>query len=321
MSITSIVRRHRTRVVVAALAIVVAGTGVVAAAVTGSGVVNESLTGLDVKNSSLFSSDIKDGGLLGIDLKADTITGREVSERTLLVPANISQTLTATDVDVGYEIDLMDEVADRIGTEATYEKTIFDNIIPALDAKKCDAIISSMNVTPEREKQVDFVEYMEIGQSLMVPTGDEDKVSSLEDLAGMSVAVQSGTTLGDALKKQSKELEDAGKDPIDVQTFPDAGAAANALKTDKVDVFFADSPIVAEYVNKDEDAFAFAGEPIDPLPVGIAIRKGDSELLDAVQEAVDSMYEDGTMEEILSDWNVQDFMLADEGGEEDGASS
>jgi hypothetical protein len=104
MSITAIVRRHRTRVVVAALALVVAGTGVVAAAtaglntVVGSSVRNESLTGLDVKNSSLFSSDIKDGGLLGIDLKADTITGREVSERTLLVPANISQTLTATDV-------------------------------------------------------------------------------------------------------------------------------------------------------------------------------------------------------------------------------
>lgn len=98
MSIITIIRRHRTRVVVAALAVVVAGTGAVAAAVTGSGVVNESLTGLDIRNSSLFSADVKDGGLLGIDLKADTITGREVSERTLLVPANISQTLTATDV-------------------------------------------------------------------------------------------------------------------------------------------------------------------------------------------------------------------------------
>jgi hypothetical protein len=104
MSIRSIVRRHRTRVVVGALAIVVAGTGVGAAAtaglntVIGSSVRNESLTGLDIKNSSLYSSDIKDGGLLGLDLKADGITGREVSERSLLVPANISQTLDATDV-------------------------------------------------------------------------------------------------------------------------------------------------------------------------------------------------------------------------------
>lgn len=226
---------------------------------------------------------------------------------------------------VGYEIDLMDEVADRIGTEATYEKTLFDNIIPALNAKKCDAIISSMNVTPEREKQVAFVRYMEIGQSLMVPAGDEAGISSLEDLSGKSVAVQSGTTLGDAVKQQSKALEAAGKEPIDVQTFPDAGAAANALKTDKVDAFFADSPVVAEYVNKDEGSFAFAGEPIDPIAVGIALRTGDTQLQQAVQEAVDSMYEDGTMEQILSDWNVQDFMLPDGGGsgdaEEDGATS
>ena len=224
---------------------------------------------------------------------------------------------------VGYEIDLMDEVADRLGTDATYEKTIFDSIIPALNAKKCDAVISSMNVTPEREKQVNFVKYMAIGQSLMVKAGNEGDISSLDDLAGKSVAVQVGTTLKDALDKKSKELDK----PIDVQTFPDAGAAANALKTDKVDVFFADSPVVAEYVNKDKDAFAFAGEPIDPLPVGIAIRKGDDELLKAVQDAMDAMYADGTVEQILSDWKVQDFMLKDDtsadgdGDEEDGATS
>lgn len=103
MSITAIIRRNRTRVVVAALALVVAATGVAAAtvgfnSVTGSHVRNEALTGLDVRNSSLFSADVRDGGLLGLDLKAETVTGREVSERTLLVPANISQTLAATEV-------------------------------------------------------------------------------------------------------------------------------------------------------------------------------------------------------------------------------
>lgn len=215
---------------------------------------------------------------------------------------------------VGYEIDIMDEVADRLDTKAVYEKTLFDSIIPSLEAKKCDAIISSMNVTPEREAQVKFVEYMEIGQSLMVQADSDDEVASLEDLSGKSVAVQVGTTLKDALDTTSKELKSAGKDEIDVQTFPDAGAAANALKTDKVDVFFADSPIVAEYVNKDADTFAFAGAPIDPLPVGIAIRPGDKELYEAVQDAIDEMYEDGTMEDLLKEWHVEDFMLAE--GEE-----
>lgn len=210
---------------------------------------------------------------------------------------------------VGYEIDIMDEVADRLGVETVYEKTLFDSIIPSLNAKKCDAIISSMNVNPEREKQVNFVTYMEIGQSIMVQSGEAEGISSLDDLAGKSVAVQVGTTLKDAVDAKSKELAAAGKDEIDVQSFPDGGAAAAALKSDKVDAFFADSPVVAEYVNKDEDAFEFAGEPIDPIAVGIATRKADTELQDAIQQAIDDMYEDGAMEKLLTKWNVQDFAL------------
>lgn len=212
---------------------------------------------------------------------------------------------------VGYEIDLMTEVAERLGTEAVYEATGFDVIIPALQSERCDAIISSMNVTEERQEQVDFVEYMEIGQSLMVRTGEEEEIDGLDALAGRTVAVQVGTTLKDALDEKSAELEEAGEDRINVQTFPDGGAAAAALRSDRVDVFFADSPVVAEYVNDDPDAFTFAGEPIDPLPVGIATRKDDTELRDAIQEAIDAMYEDGTMEELLGEWNVADFMLAD----------
>lgn len=103
MSMSAIARRNRGRVVTAALALIVVGTGVAAAsvgfnAVTGAHVRNEALTGVDIRNSTLFSADVRDGGLLGLDLKADTITGREVNERALAVPANISQSLTPTDV-------------------------------------------------------------------------------------------------------------------------------------------------------------------------------------------------------------------------------
>jgi hypothetical protein len=103
MDIVSHARRNRGRIVTAALALLVVGAGAATATVglnqvTGSSVKNESLTGVDIKNSTLFSADVRDGGLLGLDLKADTITGREVSERALAVPANISQTLDATDV-------------------------------------------------------------------------------------------------------------------------------------------------------------------------------------------------------------------------------
>ncbi len=103
MSIATPVRRNRGRIVTAALALLVVGAGAATATVglnqvTGAHVRNEALTGVDIRNSSLFSADVRDGGLLGLDLKADTITGREVSERSLAMPANISQVIDATDV-------------------------------------------------------------------------------------------------------------------------------------------------------------------------------------------------------------------------------
>ncbi|MCW2927489.1 MAG: hypothetical protein JWM86_1457 [Thermoleophilia bacterium] len=97
------IARHRTTIVISAVAILVAAASGAAAAIgvgtiTGAHVKNESLSGSDVLNSSLFSIDVRNGGLLGLDLKADTVTGREVSERSLSVPANISQSLAMTDV-------------------------------------------------------------------------------------------------------------------------------------------------------------------------------------------------------------------------------
>lgn len=206
---------------------------------------------------------------------------------------------------VGYEVEMAEEIADRLGVTAEFQKTGFDGIIGALQAKKCDAIVSSMNVTEERTKQVDFVEYMTIGQAVAVPPDDEGKVNSIEDLAGKTVAVQVGTTLKALIDKENEDLDPK----ITVRSFPDAGAAASALKTDKVDAFFADAPVVADYVNKDPGSFAIGGTQIDELPAGIALRKGDTELQQAVQDAVDEMYADGAIEKIFAKWKVDSFLL------------
>lgn len=208
----------------------------------------------------------------------------------------------------GYEIELAEEVARRLGTTAEFQKTGFDGIIGALQAGKCDAIISSMNVTPEREKQVAFVEYMTIGQAVAVPPDAEGTINELADLAGKVVAVQVGTTLKALIEDANKELDT----PIKVQSFPDAGAAASALQTGKVDAFFADAPVVADYVIKQPDAFAIGGTQIDELPAGIAMRLEDTELHEAVQAAIDEMYKDASIEAIFAGWKVDQFLLAPE---------
>ncbi|MDX6543445.1 MAG: polar amino acid transport system substrate-binding protein [Gaiellaceae bacterium] len=201
---------------------------------------------------------------------------------------------------VGSDIDIGTEIAKRMGVKAQFDNTGFDGIIPALQGKKCDAIISGMNDTPERQKQVAFVDYIDVGQSFMVKKGNPEHITGIPALAGKSASVEVGTTNKDYLDQQSKKLPK----PIDVVTFPKDTDAANALKTGKVDAYFGDAPVVAYYVKQDPSSFTFGGSPINPIAVGIAIRKNDTELQTAVKSAVDAMYSDGTMAKILGKWQL-----------------
>ena len=209
---------------------------------------------------------------------------------------------------IGSDIDIATEVSKRIGMTASFKNTGFDAIIGALLAKKCDAIISGMNDTPSRRKQVAFVDYIRVGQAVMVRTGNPKHIKSVADLSGKSISVEVGTTNKDFLDAQSKLLKKAGKKPITVVTFPKDTDAAAALKTGKVDAYFGDAPVVAYYITKDPKSFAFGVNPVAPIPVGIALRKGDP-LIPKVRKAVAAMYADGTMQKILAKWKMSGTAL------------
>jgi polar amino acid transport system substrate-binding protein len=202
----------------------------------------------------------------------------------------------------GSDIDIGTEIAKRMGVTASFANTTFDSIIAALKAKKCDAIISGMNDTPARRNQVDFVDYLKVGQSLMVKKGNPEHIAALADLAGKSVSVESGTTNRDFLAAQSTKLTKSGKKSITIKTFPKDTDAASALKAGRVDAYFGDSPVVVYYVSKDP-AFSVGGSPINPIPIGIAVRKGDP-LGPAIKRALTLMYADGTMQRIVSKWKM-----------------
>jgi polar amino acid transport system substrate-binding protein len=206
---------------------------------------------------------------------------------------------------VGSDIDIGNAIATRIGSKAKFQNTGFDGIIAALLAKKCDAIVSGMNDTAERRKQVAFVDYLSVGQSLMVKAGNPKKIKTLSNLSGKSVSVEVGTTNKQFLDAESKLLKKKGKPAIKVVTFPKDTDAASALKTGRVDAYFGDSPVVAYYLKRDA-TFGFAGAPVNPIPVGIAIRKGDA-LIPKIRKAVATMYADGTMKKILAKWQMGAF--------------
>jgi polar amino acid transport system substrate-binding protein len=204
----------------------------------------------------------------------------------------------------GSDIDIGKYIADKMGVKARFDNTGFDGIIAALLAKKCDVIISGMNDTPERRKQVTFVDYLRVGQSFMVKKGNPEHIAGIDSLAGKAASVETGTTNKDYLDAQSKRLTSMGKKAIKVVTFPKDTDAANALRTGRVDAYFGDAPVVAYYIEQTPDAFALGGNPVNPIPIGIAMRKSDTDLRVAVTKAIHMIYADGTINQILKKWKL-----------------
>jgi polar amino acid transport system substrate-binding protein len=211
----------------------------------------------------------------------------------------------------GDDVDISAEIAKRFGVTNEVDNTGFDGIIPALLANKCDLIISGMNDTPERAKEVDFVDYLKLGQGLLVPAGNPNNIKTLEDLSGKTVAVQLGTTNQEALDATNTALTAAGKPLIEVQTFQKDTDAFQQMSLGRVDAYSTDSPVVAYYNSLPENAgkFEIGGTPIGPVPIGIAVRKSDTELKTAVQAAIDAMYADGTLAQIVDKWGMTDAVV------------
>ena len=190
---------------------------------------------------------------------------------------------------VGADVDIANAAAKLMGATAQIKSVGFDVIIPALLQKKCDALISAMTNTKARRKQVDFVNYVTVGMSLMVKKGNPSHIMGLTSLSGKSVAVEAATTEKAALDAMNKKFSKQGKKQINIKIYTADTTAAAALLAGKVDAYFADATPVLYYIKKATGKFQTAGKQIQAAPEGIATRKGDplrKQFTDGDQEAL-----------------------------------
>lgn len=204
----------------------------------------------------------------------------------------------------GLEIELGAQLAEKMGLKADWKEVGFSAIIPSLMAKQCDAILSQLFDKPERREVVDFTNYMYSSQSLLVPKGNPKKIKGLEDLSGLKVAVGNGTTIQSLMDEQNKKFTAAGKPPISVVVFPKDSDARQALQTNQADVYGTTLETAAFFLQKAGQIFDVAGEPFNKIKTGIATRKVDAEVHDAVAKAFDSMKADGSYAKLLEKWNL-----------------
>jgi polar amino acid transport system substrate-binding protein len=205
----------------------------------------------------------------------------------------------------GSDIDIGNEIAKRLKLTPVWKNTAFSGIIPALQASNCDAILSQLFDKPERRQVVDFVDYMKSGQALLVPKGNPAGITDLQSLCGKTAAAENGTTIADLLRAESKKCEGAGKPAIKVRLFLRDPDALQQLALKQVDAYGTTTETVSFVSSKQGDKYEVAGKPFGEILCGIATRKDNKPLHDAIAKAFADMQSDGTVTKILAKWNLQ----------------
>lgn len=207
---------------------------------------------------------------------------------------------------VGIQPDLVAAMAKVMGVEFdNAEIGNFDSLIPGVVSGRYDMSSADFGVTEDRLKEVDFVTEFQLGTAFAVKEGSGITIDAATDLCGHSVGVQSGSYFIDQLEEADTACSDAGKEPIDLQTFPDDGARVLALTNGRIEVTATAQDAMAYAIDSESLPFELQSFVYEPLEQGIVIADG-SDLGPAIQAAMQEIVENGTYLEILEKWGIED---------------
>ncbi|MBU3995108.1 MAG: ABC transporter substrate-binding protein [Actinobacteria bacterium] len=197
---------------------------------------------------------------------------------------------------VGWGIELAEAIAAKLGLTPEWEILPFDSILPRIEEEALQVGASSFTDNVERQKTVDFVNYLNAGSQWAAPVGSD---VDPENACGLTVAVQAGTIQHtDELPARNDECVAAGKEAITILPFDGQPEVTNAVVNGQADAFSADSPVTGAAVTELEGELELVGDLFDAAPYGFATLKG-SDMTMAVQAALQSLIDDGTYLEIL----------------------
>lgn len=191
----------------------------------------------------------------------------------------------------GFDVDIVAEVAERLDLELTVKDSSFDALQSgqSLNAGQCDLAASAMTINDDRKKNLDFSEgYYDSQQSLLVPA-DSD-IAGIDDLDGVKVGVQQGTT--------GKAYAEENADGAQIVTFPSDAEMFQAIKAGQVEALLQDLPVNLDHTSDDEFEVVETYETDESY--GLAMKKGNTQLVEDVNGALSEMREDGTHEEIYN---------------------
>ncbi|WP_010529969.1 transporter substrate-binding domain-containing protein [Lentibacillus jeotgali] len=195
---------------------------------------------------------------------------------------------------VGFDIDLINAIADEAGFDINLEVTNFDGIIPGLQTGSFDIAIAGISITEERAKKIDYSDpYYESGLAIGVPKDNKD-IKGIEDLEGKTIATRLGST--------SAQYIDANIENADPNQYEQLDQAYLAVENGSADAILYDAPNVNYYIQTTGDNLKVVGDLYQAEDYGIAISKGNEDLVAAINDALATLKENGKYDEIYEKW-------------------
>jgi polar amino acid transport system substrate-binding protein len=221
---------------------------------------------------------------------------------------------------IGMDADLMAAIAKTMGLKVSIANVTFDDIIPGMVGGRYMIGASSFTDTKAREKQVNFVDYANVGESFYTLASGGSKISGISGICGLTVSVETGTTEEADAKTQSKKCTKAGKKAVSVKPFPTQSEANLAVSSGRAQLGFADTPVASYQVKQSHGTFKLVGAAYAPAPYGLAVAKS-THLAQAVKAAVVYLVKHGTYGKIFKKWGVQGIEVPASFVKIDGATS
>lgn len=196
---------------------------------------------------------------------------------------------------IGFEVELDQEIAKRLGVKVEWQPTEWSTITGALQAKKFDMILSAMTVTSERSQVVAFGEpYFHASQVVAVRQGTN--INTAADLKGKVVASQLGSSSAEsATKLLNAKMEDLKLYNSFTEAFTD-------LSNKRIDAIVVDELTARYYLTQKPGAFSILNDKLDPEPTAAAFRKEDQQLRQEIDKTIADIKKDGTWEKLSMKW-------------------
>lgn len=203
---------------------------------------------------------------------------------------------------IGFDIDLANEAAKRMGIEVQFQPVVWDTIIEELNGGKVDVIWNGLTITEERKGKIAFTDpYIEDKQIIVVQKSSD--IASKADLADKVVGIQAGSSAILAVEKDVATYESIGE----FVEFSSNDEALLDLAAGRLDAVVVDEVVGRYYIAKKPDDYKVLEDHFGLEEFGVGLRKSDNAFLTELQKALDEMKADGTMAEISNKWFGEDI--------------